>query len=378
MNLADPLVIAGIVALLLVVLVLVWIFVSRARRKRRKEMLLREIPVHLVGLPREKDKEADSAIKTIRDRIVFDWRERAPFNPRDFYKISLDVTNQIAGIYHPDTKDPIKKASVAALMDLNRRVARRVSGLLDIPPFNLLGKIDLGVVMSVKKGAEGILDNPIVKYVTDNPLIRTIGKKFPQLFRAAKVASKGITPGRLAFEFGKDLTIEGAKRLFVSTVIGIVAEEAIAVYSGRFVRNEKAKADLLIIYTIAQALRDQGSISAAEHDVLLKHVVERNELDPDLRLFMIDYARGDARVEHQLVDELIHQSRRAAAGTERDPSEERVEWEGFCRLKEFSIVNRFGLSKRYIEAMEEFAEADGADPAFKREILRQVRSDLSQ
>ena len=148
---ADYLLIGLLVGLAAVIVGSVIVIAARRRSKRLKRLtFIRQLPVHLVGLPQEKDKEADQKIKKTRDNIVMNWMEKAPFSPNAFFKLSMEVIEDIARVYYPEAKDPLKKISVKAMMDLHRRITARLLQLLGIFPFNMLGKVELGFINTIK------------------------------------------------------------------------------------------------------------------------------------------------------------------------------------------------------------------------------------
>lgn len=374
----NPFVIAGFAVILLVSFLLY----RRFRHKKRLEHLIRQIPVHLVGLPRKKDIEADLKIRQARDEIAFNWMKRAPFSPKAFYDLSVEVVRGVAEIYHPKAKDPIKKASVKALMDLNRRVATRLSALLNIVPFNLLGGVDMGMVATLRDGVDYIKNHPITQKIKDHPIAGVLKKiPFADIGKAMKIARKVKTPMGMVLQAGKEITIEGVKRLFLSELVGIVAEEAMTIYSGRAVRDEKSKAELLTLYTLAQILRDQKSISAEEHRVFRKYLVELKRIDHELKLFLLAYATRDESLTASFMEELFHQTGLVAQLRSFDEEAEEKEaeirkWEKFCNFEDFTHLRELKGEKLFLEALGQLALAEGQHRDLKARVWKRAKNDL--
>lgn len=374
----NPFFIVGFVVILLVT----YLLYRRIQRKKRLEHLIRQIPVHLVGLPRKKDIEADLKIRQARDEIAFNWMKKAPFSPKAFYDLSVEVVRAVAEIYHPKAKDPIKKASVKALMDLNRRVSARLSALLNIVPFNLLGSVDMGLVATLKDGVDYIKNHPLTQRIKDHPIAGVIKKiPFADIGKAMKIARKVKTPMGMVLQAGKEITIEGVKRLFLSELVGIVAEEAMTIYSGRAVRDERSKAELLTLYTLAQILRDQKSASADEHHVFRQYLVELKRVDHELKLFLLAYAMRDESLTSSFMEELFYQTGLVAQlrSFDEDSAEKAAEikkWEKFCDFEDFTHLKELKGEKLFLEALERLALAEGPAQKLKMGIWESAKKDL--
>jgi hypothetical protein len=378
----DNILIMTFVGFVILLIVVVLAIVRSRRRAARRMRAVTMLPLNLVGLPREQDVRADRAIKQARDTIAFNWLEKVPFSPSALYEIAYSVTRDVAAVYYPEAKDPMLKASVKSLMDLNLRIARRINKLLSIPPFNMLGAVELSLIMDIKDGADVVKNHPLMQALLDNPVMDALKKlPFGKIGKALRIARKIRTPMGVALEAGKEITFQGLKRLFVSEIVGIVAEEAMRVYSGRFIRDEKSRTELMILYTMTHFLRGLEDISDEEFRVLIDSAIRLKKLEPELKLFFLGYALKDEHLEEEILEEVIRQSLAAdLSGQKRsgEDSERRDErWQRFSEFEEFSPVKSLGHVRHYVTFLEEFCATAGHESQ-KHRLISRIRQTLKQ
>lgn len=378
----EPLYIVIVVVVLLLLLLSFVAMRIKTKRVKDEEIFLREMPVHFVGLPREKDKEADKLVRKARDNIALNWMSAAPAGPEAFYKITNDLVNDIARVYYPGAKEPVKQVNVSALMSFYKRVSSRINMLLKVPPFTLIGKVDLRMLVAIKEGTDKVMNHPVTQSIMENPLTGII-KKIPffKMRKAVKIASKIKTPMGMIIEAGKEITIEGAKRLFLSELLGIIAEEAIQIFSGRMVKDERSKADLLSLYLMAQILREQAEISAGEHQAFLAHLLDLKYLDDEFKLFLLAYAMNEEKMLGGILDNFVNQVKisenvkKESEDKDKLAREQRL-WSRLCRLEDFTPVRELKRGEAFITALKPLVEADGSDMERKKEIFRRACADL--
>ena len=379
----DPIYILLLVALLLTAVVVLFVLRTKEKRIREAELFLKEMPIHFVGLPREKDIEADTLVRKARDNIALNWMSAAPTGPEAFYKTANQLVNDIARVYYPKAKEPVKQVNVNALMNFYKRVSVRISMLLKVPPFTLIGKVDLRMLVAIKEGTDKVMNHPITQTIMGNPLTGIIKKiPFMKMRKAVKIAKKIKTPMGMIIEAGKEITIEGAKRLFLSELLGIIAEEAIQVFSGRMVKDEKSKGDLLTLYLMAQILRDQESISPQEHKAFLEQMVCLKHLDEEFKIFLLAYALKEEKMLGNTLENLINQVKvsenikKEALAADKLAKEQRG-WHKFSELKDFTPLRDLGRGAAFLEALKPLIESEGTEKKRKEEIFRRAKADLS-
>lgn len=71
----------------------------------------------------------------------------------------------------------MKQVNVNALMGFYKRVSSRINMLLQIPPFTLIGKIDLRMLVAIKEGTDKVMNHPVTQTIMGNPLTGIL-KKF--------------------------------------------------------------------------------------------------------------------------------------------------------------------------------------------------------
>jgi hypothetical protein len=378
----DLVYIGIVVAALLIALVVLLSLRAKEKRIREEKRFLKEMPIHFVGLPREKDIEADSIVRKVRDNIALNWMSAAPSGPEAFYKVTNDLVNDIAKVYYPKAKEPVKQVNVNALMAFYKRVSARINLLLQVPPFTLIGKVDLRMMVALKEGTDKVMNHPITQTIMGNPLTGIIKRiPFMKMRKAVKIAKKIKTPMGMIIEAGKEITIEGAKRLFLSELIGIIAEEAIQVFSGRMVKDENSKGDLLSLYLMAQILREQDEISAQEHQIFLEKLVNFKHLDDEFKLFLLAYAIKREKMLGNTLENLINQVRvsenikKDSLAKEKLQKEERT-WHRFAELEDFTPLRDLKRGRAFLESLEPLVEAEGTEIKRKKEIFLRAKADL--
>lgn len=318
----EIILVSGLFVLGLIVLGWLW----RGHRKRAAARAVERMPITMVEHPTETDKRAYSLLREHRGEVWSQWGDEMPLSPQVLYEISFDAVRRVAAVYYPEEKDPHYKATVEGLMDLNSRIVVRVKDLLDKPILNKLRGLDVATIITLKKGYDVVWKNPLVEFIK-KPKIRQTVKS---VIDAVNIFNPWHWARKVVIEAG----LETAKRYFVTGLVTIVGEEAVLLFSGRNIRNEKAAADLLILYEMVHTLHEQKSISAEEYEVLLRRLQKLKHLDSRTKLEVLGILAGKRKMAEQDISDLI-------GGKE---------------------------ATRMIRALEELAEANG--PAMKAKARR--------
>ncbi len=289
----ETLLISG--AVVLAVILLGWLW--RWLRKRHAERAIDKMPITIVDRPTEQDKRAYELLRGFRREAWKRWGEELQLNPRSLYQISFETIRKVASVYYPDAEEPQYKATVDGLLDLNARIVRRLQDLLDKPIVNRFRSLDVATIMSIKKGYDYVWKNPVAEFIK-SPRVRAATRT---IFDAVNVFNPWHWGRRVLVDVG----IETARRYFVTGLVTIVGEEAVMLFSGRRVRNEKAAAELLTAYEMVRELSGQESVSAEEYAVLLRWLVKFKHLDSHTKFNLLRMLQGRRKLEEQDLSELL-------------------------------------------------------------------------
>lgn len=325
----ETIIIAGSVVVALILLAWIW----RWYRKRRVLRSIDRMPIQMVEKPTEKDREAYELLRSYRREVWSSFGEELSFNPRAFSEISFEVVRKIASVYYPDEDEPQYKATVDGLLDLNERVIRRLKDLFDKPIIKKFRGVDVATILSVKKGYEAVRKHPITEFVMSKPALR-------KLWQAGWSAANLLNPWYWGRKMVIEVGLETGKRYFITGLVTIVGEEAVMLYSGRRIRNEKAAAEMLTAYEMVRSLHDQDSVSAEEYQVLLRWLVKMKHLDSYAKIELIRMLQDKRQMPEQDLTDIV----------------------------------AMGGGKLFLKAFEELAEADGVDKEGKRRALEMARS----
>jgi hypothetical protein len=357
-------ILAALTVLTAIVVLQRWLS-KRAKRRQLLELL----PASYIGAHREKDEASIVKTKEIRDRILLNWSKSISITPTAIFDISTETAEAVAQVYYPGVEDPLRKAPLGSLLGLYGRTASRVNELFNSAPLKWLGKIELSHIMVIKDGADVVLNHNLVQMLKDSP-VGTLMKKvnLNHLRRAANVAAKLGSWPKLALEVGAEISVESAKRLFISELVKIVAEESQRVYSGRFTKSDEVRVQVLLLFAEAVLLRQQGGPTAEEYKIFLRHITQSKKIDADLRMLLLAYAVGqEASISEELLEAL-----------EQHQVEEsiRQEWQRFCQLEDFAILKNFTSGTQFIEKFRELLAVQGKDMTFKRQVHAKIERDL--
>lgn len=325
--------IAILVGAVLAIVLLSWLW--RWVRKKRVERSIDRMPVRIVDMPTEKDKEAYELLKTYRRHIWGRFGEDMQLNPRAVSQISFEVIEKIASVYYPDEKEPQYKANIDGLLELNERVGQRLKEILDKPLINKFRGLDVATILSLKKGYDAVRQHPVTEFVMNKPALR-------KLWQVGWGAANLLNPWYWGRKVFIEVGLETARRYFVTGLVTIVGEEAVMLYSGRRVRNEKSAAELLTAFEMAKTLQAQESISAEEYGVMLRWLIKLKHVDDHSKIELIRLLLGGREVPEQDLKEL----------------------------------REFKGEKLFLKAFSELAEAPGPDEEGKLLKLQNARRQL--
>lgn len=302
-------------------------------RKRRARKIIDQLPIKMVESPTAKDREAYELLRNYRRETWKEFGEDISLNPQALYQTAYEVIGMIAAVYHPEAEEPQFKANIDGLLDLNRRILQRVGDLLDKPIIGKLRDLDVATVLSLKKGYEKVRRHPITEFFMSKPALR-------KLWSVGWGAANLLNPWYWGRKVFVEVGLETGKRYLVTGLVTIVGEEAVMLYSGRRIRNEKAAAQMLTACEMIRTLRGQKSVSAREYEVLLRWFFKFKHIDSVAKLNLLRLLIEPRQMPEQEVSEIVN----------------------------------FGGQKTLLKAFGELAEAEGPDQASKKKRLEEIRT----
>ena len=329
----EQLIILGVAVAAIVVLGWLW----RWARRRRVERSIDRMPITLVDLPTEKDKEAYALLREYRREIWLRFGEEMPLNPRAISQVSFEVVEKIASVYHPEEKEPQYKATVDGLLELNVRVVRRMRDILDKPLIKQFRGLDVATILTLKKGYEAVRNHPVTEFVMNKPILR---KMWQVGWGAANLLNPWYWGRKVFIEVG----LETARRYFITSMVTIVGEEAVMLYSGRRVRNERSAVEMLTAFELVRTLQAQDEISAEEYAVLLRWITKLKHVDDHSKMELLRMLQGSREMPEQNIEE----------------------------------IREFKGEAVFLKALGELAEARGIDRHGKRRRLEQIKKALGK
>jgi hypothetical protein len=279
----------------LAIVLLGWFW--RWTRKRRIKRTIDRMPIRMVDTPTEKDKEAYELLRAYRREIWTRFGEEMQLTPRAISQIGFEVVEKIASVYYPEENDPQYKATVDGLLDLNGRVIERMKEILDKPLINKFRGLDIATILTLKKGYDAVRQHPVTEFVMSRPALR-------KLWQVGWSAANLLNPWYWGRKVFIEVGIETARRYFVTGLVTIVGEEAVMLYSGRRVRNEKSAAELLTAVEMIRTLDAQESVSAAEYGVLLRWLLKFKHIDDHTKLELLGMFVHGKEVPEQNLEEV--------------------------------------------------------------------------
>lgn len=210
----------------------IWIFLITIRlwsdiRKTNKEYLIN-------GSKNDQDKKLSTAlgfIESAQDSI----RLNKQLNPEWFaslYKEIPPLVEKIAGVYYPDSPEPLKAPKLGEFTRAVELAATDVADFLQKKRIGRLIDFSAGAAIRTYKKGKGVSENPI--------------------FRACSPIYKKIRPIVQLVRYKSPLTWAGlaasnaAARVIQPSILGIVGKRAIQLYSGQLnSRSDQSDQDLV-------------------------------------------------------------------------------------------------------------------------------------
>ncbi len=241
---------------------------------------LEQIELIRVQNPTEADLKAYTLIETERQKVWKSLSVDTSIAPRKIYQLAFDLVRDIAAIYYPDTENPIFKASIFDLLELNYRIVERIKDALDDFPLNTIKDMNIHDILRYKGYYDKFTDFQFVKVAEEHKYLYTIGKYAWMGYNALNPWYWGR---KVAFTAGK----EGSVRYLLSVIITVVGEESVLVYSSRNIRAKAVAIEKNIAFEMINMAVADGDVSQKEYEILLDFILNNHRLDDQLKVTLM-------------------------------------------------------------------------------------------
>ena len=264
-------------------LLLAVLFLSRYRRRNALPgaLTLQEDPFKRIAVLRSQNPSPE-------DQLAFDRIERelkgvgrkfslkTSLAPKKVYGMAADLTREIAAIYYPDAENPILRASLADLLQLDERVVARLNLKIHEFPLKTVKDISIEKILAGKDFYDSKVKNKL-EWIKKYKTIYSISNN-------AWLAYNALNPWywgrRLAYTSVREITF----RYLLTWVVTIVGEEAMAVYGQRDINTREAVFDRDLAFAMVDLAHTQPGISGKTYEAVLDHVLNQARLNDTVRV----------------------------------------------------------------------------------------------
>ena len=260
----------------------------RHNKQQQQEMLsraveesnLQHIELIRVQNPSQHDKQAYELIEAERQKVWTNFSLQTSLAPKKIWQMSFDMIKEIAAIYHPDLENPQFQASIVDLLELNERVITRILEYLDEFPLNTIKDFSIQDVLTYKEYYDKYSKFEFIKLAKNHKYLYDIGQYVWMGYNA-------INPwywGRKAvFTASK----EGTARYLLSMILTVVGEEAVLVYSKRFIRKQAVSVEKNIAFEMINMAVIDDVVSQDEYNVILNFILKNSHFDDRVKITLL-------------------------------------------------------------------------------------------
>jgi hypothetical protein len=151
------------------------------------------------------------------------WKEKEDGVSKIVGRLSMELVEQIATYFFPDSKHPMLELSVNELINLNHYITDRIDKMLDKPIVKNTKKIQIIKVMEMLEKKKAVEENKIVKAAQK--------MKLPKIMKYGGAALNAINPVYWFRKLVINTSVNAVTKKLALVVIGIVGEETVKVYS---------------------------------------------------------------------------------------------------------------------------------------------------
>jgi hypothetical protein len=275
--------------LILAVAVLLWLGSLLAVRHWTRKKILRsfdseilqgeDIPLPFTD-PRPEDRQALDVVRSFRRRYLLKLWPDTEFSLKVVTGLSLELIQEIAGVYHPEDERPELHASLSELISLQTRVSVRLQALLETLPLRAIKDVELQTILFYHNVYKQFTCHPAYLFMRRHHL----DKIARYAWMLKNIASPWYWGYRAAYAGGKEMLT----RFFLSRMSTIVGVEAIRLFSGRAPGAEQWRKYDLAIQEMLHLAAANGASEPEALKFVLGLVLTSRELPEQVKLLLAD------------------------------------------------------------------------------------------
>ncbi len=258
---------------------------SRLRRRKRlrqvwktggRDDALERIALLRSQFPAPEDQQAFDLIETEVNAVSRNFTVSTSIVPKRVYERAADLTRKIAGIYYPDTDNPVLQASISDLLQLNERVVTRLNLKVEAFPLRFFKDISIRKIIMGKDYYDAKIKDKIEWF-----------KKYGTLYKIGNRAWQGynvLNPWYWGRKFAYTSAREITFRYLLTWIITIVGEEAMAVYSKRDINTWEAAFERDLAFAMVDMAHTNKDPSKETYAILLDHVLNKARFSDSIRV----------------------------------------------------------------------------------------------
>lgn len=200
------------------------VIVLTSLKKNEKEANMHKIEID--------NDELKRIMRSARNQY-YEESSNLPINQKitDLKDISWRLINDIAKVYYPHSNYPIYELSIDEILILNHYITNRVDSLFKGKVLRYFKKIKIAQVLKIIDLKKKIDENKVVKMVKK--------AKVPTIYKATMAVLNVFNPSYWVKKLMINTSLSIGTNKIASTIIDIVGEETIKVYSKSVFNQEK-------------------------------------------------------------------------------------------------------------------------------------------
>jgi hypothetical protein len=201
------------------------VIVLTSLKKNEKEAKMQTVEIE--------DEELKRILRSARNQY-YEESSNLPINQKitDLRDISWRLIHDIAKLYYPNSDYPIYELSIDEILILNHYITNRVDSLFKGRILKSFKKVKISQVLK-------LID--LKKKIDENKVVKAVKKaKVPAIYKATMTVLNVFNPYYWVKKLMINTTLSIGTNKIASTIIDIVGEETIKVYSKSVFNKEKA------------------------------------------------------------------------------------------------------------------------------------------
>ncbi len=232
-------------------------------------------------LPTDTDQKACDRIEARLGDVSRTFSMQTSIAPKKVYELAVDLTRDIAALYHPEADDPIMQASISDLLQLNERIVTRLNIKLKEFPLNAVKDINIHKILKGKN----LYDTKIKNKIEWLRKFEGFYKAGSRAWLSYNILNPWYWGRKIAYTSVKEITF----RYLLTWIVTIVGEEAMTVYSQRDITTSDAVYERDLAFAMVSVARADKTISVEAYARVLDHIFNKARLSDAVR---IDIARA--------------------------------------------------------------------------------------